>query len=96
VMDDMVRRRRLSQRLPLMAGLTAGSAIGFTPQALRPLLCGGLLQAVTRRWLAAGLAVESRLPFQRIDPLLKRRVHFELLQIRSLKAGGAACSARKG
>jgi len=30
------------------------------------------------------------LPFQRSDPLLKRPVHFELLQIRSLKVGGAA------
>jgi hypothetical protein len=36
------------------------------------------------------------LPFQRIDPLLKRLGHFELLQIRSLKVGGAACSVRKG
>jgi hypothetical protein len=95
-MDDMVRRRRLSQRLPLMAGLTAGFAVGFTPQALRPLLGRWLLQAVTRRGLAAGLTVESRLPFQRDDPLLKRLVNFELLQIRSLKVGGAACSIRKG
>ena len=58
-MDDMVRRRRLSQRRPLMAGLTAGFAVGFTPQALRPLLGRWLLQAITRRWLAAGFTVES-------------------------------------
>jgi hypothetical protein len=79
-----------------MAGLTAGFAVGFTPQALRPLLGRWLLQAITRRWLAAGFTVESHLPFQRIDPLLKRLGHFELLQIRSLKVGGAACSVRKG
>jgi hypothetical protein len=36
------------------------------------------------------------LPFQRSDPLLKRRVHFELLQIRSLKVGGAASNIGKG
>jgi len=95
-MDDMVRHRRLSQRLPLMAGLTAGFAVGFIPQTLRPLLGRWLLQAVTRRGLAAGLTVESQLPFQRSDPLLKRLVHFELLQIRSLKVGGAASSVHKG
>ncbi len=88
--DNIVRRRSLPQRFPLMARLAAGFSGGFAPQTLRSLLCWGLLQAVTRWWAAARLTVEADLSFQRTNPLLKCRVYFNQIQISGLKISGTA------
>jgi len=89
--------RRLSQRLPLMAGLTAVLRSDY-PQSLRPLLGRWLLQAVTRRGLGLLSYVESRLPFQRDDPPAQAPCSLRAASNTQLKVGarGPVHASRKG